>query len=242
MSRWVIVMSLWLTGGLAHADWTGTGEAGLIIADGNTETETANARLELGTTRDDWTHSAGLAGLYASTGGDKTAQRWELFGQSDYGFSERDFVFAAGRYEDDEFSGFEYQASLSGGVGRHVIRNDRTHLVATAGIGYKFFETRDSFDALGSLLEAGDEDSEVIFRGTADVEHAFTDTTSLVNGLVLESGSTNTYVENALALKVKMSDVLALAVGYAIRHNTDPPAGFEKTDKLTTINLVYEIK
>ena len=28
----------------------------------------------------------------------------------------------------------------------------------------------------------------------------------------------------------------------AVRHNTDPPVGFEKTDTLTTINLVYELK
>jgi len=39
-----------------------------------------------------------------------------------------------------------------------------------------------------------------------------------------------------------MTNVLALAVGYSVRHNTDPPEGFEKTDTLTTINLVYELK
>jgi putative salt-induced outer membrane protein YdiY len=39
-----------------------------------------------------------------------------------------------------------------------------------------------------------------------------------------------------------MTDVLALAVGYSVRHKTDPPPGVEKTDTLTTINLVYELK
>jgi putative salt-induced outer membrane protein len=39
-----------------------------------------------------------------------------------------------------------------------------------------------------------------------------------------------------------MTDVLALAVGYSVRHNTDLPVGFENTDTLTTINLVYELK
>jgi putative salt-induced outer membrane protein len=41
---------------------------------------------------------------------------------------------------------------------------------------------------------------------------------------------------------LKITDVLALAVSYSVKHNTDPPPGFEKTDTLTTINLVYEIK
>jgi putative salt-induced outer membrane protein YdiY len=41
---------------------------------------------------------------------------------------------------------------------------------------------------------------------------------------------------------VKISDVLALAVGYSVRRNTNPPLGFGRTDTLTTLNLVYEVK
>ena len=47
---------------------------------------------------------------------------------------------------------------------------------------------------------------------------------------------------NDLALQVSMSDALALSVGYGIRYNTDPPAGAKKSDQLTTLNLVYNIK
>lgn len=224
------------------ADWTGTGEAGLVIADGNTETETANARLVLGANLGNWTHSGGVAGLYASNDGDKTAQRWELFEQSDYNFGPKTFAFGAGRYEDDEFSGFEYQATLSTGIGRHFIDTERTKLTGTAGIGYKFYETRDSFDDNGDLIAEGDDDSEAILRGTADFEHFFNETTSFINAFIVESGSDNTYLENAAALKVKMNERLALALGYTVRHNTDPTQGFKKTDTLTTANLVYEFK
>ncbi len=41
---------------------------------------------------------------------------------------------------------------------------------------------------------------------------------------------------------MKVSDRIALSLGYAVRHNTDPPAGFKKTDTLSTVNLVYEVK
>jgi putative salt-induced outer membrane protein len=92
------------------------------------------------------------------------------------------------------------------------------------------------------LIEPGESDSEAVFRGTLDYDHAFTATTSLVDKFVVEAGSENTFLQNDLALQVKMTDVLALAVGYSVRHNTDPQVGFEKTDTLTTINLVYEIK
>ena len=227
----------------AHADWSGKGEAGLVIATGNTETKTANAKLLLANEVDKWKHQFGGAALYASSDPEgTTANRWELFEQSDYNFSPRTFWFGAARYEDDEFSGFEYQAVISTGLGRKFIDTDITKFVGTAGVGYKKFETRDAFDANGVLLEPGASDSEVVFRGTLDYDHKLTATSSLIDKFVVEAGSDNTFVQNDIALQVKMTNVLALAVGYSVRHNTDPPVGFEKTDTLTTINLVYEIK
>lgn len=227
----------------AYADWTGKGEAGLVISSGNTETQTANAKLNLAREEGNWKNAFGLAGLYASDEESSTAQRWEVLGQSDYSFSPKNFWFGAARYEKDEFSGFEYQAIASSGLGHKFIDTERTKFAGTAGVGYKFFETRDAFDEVtGVLLQAGDTDSELVFRGTLDLDRQLTETTSLVDKLIVEAGSDNTFVQNDLALQVKMTDVLALAVGYSVRHNTKPPIGFEKTDTLTTVNLVYEIK
>lgn len=231
-----------LAAGPALADWTGQMEAGLVIASGNTETETVNARISLENEIDAWKHMVGGSALYASDDLGTTAQRWEIFGQSDYNFSDKSFWFGAIRYEQDEFSGFEYQATASSGLGRKFIETDVTDFRGTVGVGYKFFETRDAFDDAGVLIEEGDSDSEVVFRGTLDLEHQFTESTSLIDKFIVESGADNTYVENALSLQVKMTDVLALAVGYSVRHNTDPPVGFEETDTLTTVNLVYELK
>ncbi len=227
----------------AYADWTGKGEAGLVISSGNTETETANVKFNMAHERDKWKNSFGLAGLYASDDEGTTAQRWEAIGQSDYNFSPKTFWFGALRYEDDRFSGFDYQTTVSTGLGRKFIDTDRTKFVGTAGVGYKFFETQDVFDeATGVLLEEGAREEQVVFRGTLDFEHQFTETTTLIDKFIVEAGADNTFYQNDLSLQVKMTEVLALAVGYSVRHNTDPPLGFEKTDTLTTVNLVYEIK
>jgi putative salt-induced outer membrane protein len=228
--------------GIAAADWSGKGEVGAALASGNTETENVNAKLELQNELDKWRHSFGLTGVYAADSDETTGQRWEVYGQSDYKFSERNFWFGAARYEDDRFSGFDYQATLSTGLGRYFIDTDRTKLTATAGVGYKYFETRDVLDENGVILEEGDSDSSAIFRGTVDFEHAFTETTKLIDKFLVEAGSDNTFMQNDLALQVRMTDVLALSVGYQVRHNTDPPDGFERTDTLTTVNLVYEFE
>jgi putative salt-induced outer membrane protein len=247
--RWVAVLAstmgltLALVATPVLADWTGKGEAGLVIASGNTETETANAKLAMAREAGQWKNAFGLAGLYASDVDGRTAQRWEAMTQTDYNFTPRTFWFGAARYEDDQFSGFEYQATVSSGLGRKFIDTPETKFVGTAGAGYKFFETRDTLDPdTNAVLIPGDSDSEVVFRGTLDFDHKFTATTSLLDKFIVESGSNNTFVQNDIQLQVKMTDVLALAVGYSVRHNTDPPPGFEKTDTLTTVNLVYEIK
>ena len=227
----------------ARADWSGKGEAGVVFANGNTDTQNVNAKLDLATTEGSWKHAVGLAAVYANADEVTTGQRWEVFEQSDYNFSPRSFWFGAGRYEDDRFSGFDYQATASTGVGRHFIDSERTKFTGTAGVGYKFFETRDTFDDTGTvLLEQGASDSEVVFRGTLDFSNELTNTTKLIDKFLVESGANNTFVQNDLGIQVKISDVLALAAAYSVRHNTDPPLGFGKSDSLTTLNLVYEFK
>lgn len=239
----VIASFAFVFSGEARADWTGKGEAGLALASGNTSSKNGNVKLDLATTVEQWKHAFGGTAAYVATDGETTGQRWEVHEQSDYNFSAQSFWFGAGRYEDDRFSGFNYQATLSTGVGRHFIDNDTTKLTATVGVGYKMFETQDVFDDTGTvLLQKGDSDNEAVFRGTVDLSHAFTATTKLLEKFLVESGANNTFVQNDLGIQVQMTDVLALAAAYSVRYNTDPPLGFGKTDTLTTLNLVYEIK
>jgi putative salt-induced outer membrane protein len=60
----------------------------------------------------------------------------------------------------------------------------------------------------------------------------------------MEAGSDNTLLTNFAGVEVKMSDRLALAAGYDVTYNTDPPANplgpaYKKTDTVTTLNLVF---
>jgi putative salt-induced outer membrane protein len=220
----------------AMAQWTGKGEAGVAIASGNTDTKSANVKLGIGKKAGAWEHSAGLAGVYVSDSVGTTAQRWEVAGQSHFNFNPRDYWYGGLRYEDDRFSGFKYQAIASTGVGRKFIDNDTTKFTGQVGIGYKFFETR------GTLLVPGKSDSSVAGVAGADYTHKFNASTSFFDHANIEASSGNTFFQNELGVAVKMSDRMALALAYAVRYNTDPPALFKKTDTLTTINLVYEVK
>lgn len=229
----------------ARADWTGKGEAGVALASGNSDSKTGNLKFDLANTVDQWKHAFGGTAIYASADDETTSQRWELHEQSDYNFSARSFWFGAARYEDDRFSGFDYQATLSTGVGRHFIDNEQTKFIGTAGVGYKILKTRDTYDLTGPvsvLVKQGERETDAVFRGSLDFSHALTGTTKLLEKFLVESGADNTFVQNDLGIQVQMTDVIALAAAYSVRYNTDPPFGFGKTDTLTTLNLVYEIK
>ena len=121
---------------------------------------------------------------------------------------------------------------MAAGLGYRIIDSERTKLWVQGGPGYRFAELR----------ETGESEDGLIFRGDAGFEHQFTETTKIVDRFLIETGSDNTFVQNDLGLEVMINGALALRLGYQVRHNTDVSPGVEKTDRLATVGLIYEIK
>lgn len=226
---------------MAHAQWAMKTEAGLVAARGNSDTDTANLKLEIKRDFVRWKHRLELGGVYASDSTGTITQRWGVREQTDYDFRDRGFWFVSGRYEEDRFSGFEYQASYGTGLGWRFFDDPVTQLSAQIGAGYKALRSRDSLSADGITLIPGRREANAIAQGSIDFEHQLTETTKVLNKFLVESGGHNTFVQNELSLQVKILSSLALAIGYTVRYNTDPPEEFTTTDTLTTLNLVYEI-
>jgi len=217
----------------AHAEWKGKGEAGIVLARGNSQTDTINLKLDMSTTVDKWKHALGMAALRASNDGTRTAERYLATWQSDYNFSARSYWFGGLRYENDKFSGFKYSASATAGIGYKFVDTDRVKLTGQAGVGFRRIETEPTATLPGAS------GNNAIFTAGMNYENKLTDTTRLVDKLTLESGSDNTLLTNFIGVEVKMSTALALSAGLDVRHNTKPPAPLKKTDTLTTLNLVY---
>jgi putative salt-induced outer membrane protein len=224
----------------AQAEWKGQGEAGIVFARGNSDTDTVNVKLGMATEIDKWKHGFGIAALRAANDGDKTAERYEAKWQSDYKFTDRDYWWGGVRYEDDRFSGFDYQATATTGYGRKFIDTEKTKFVGEVGLGYRRLATQDVVQVGPPLVfTPGTTEGDAIARGFLGYESALTDTTKVINKFTVEAGSDNTFASNELALQVKMSEAFALSLGLGVRYNTDPPPGLKSTDTLTTVNLVY---
>ena len=224
-----IVLLAVFASGTAQADWSGKGELGGVVARGNTETETINAKIDMTQELERWKHQAGFSMLRTVNDNVTSANRWELRGESDYKLTDRSYVFGALRYEDDEFTDYKYQATASLGYGYKFIDTDRTKLDGKIGAGYRFSELR----------LTGENANDAIARGQVHFSHQLTGTTAIVDKFLVEAGSDNTFLQNILSLEVKMTDALALGVSYEVRHNTDVLPGTEKTDQIFTANLVF---
>jgi putative salt-induced outer membrane protein len=217
-------------------------QVGYVSSHGNTDAQTANAKLDAAYVVDAWKHELQLAGLYGKSNDIVSAENLDAQWQSNYNFTNRLFAFGALHYADDKFSGFQYQETLSAGAGYSFIKLADATLDAQVGLGYRRLRPE--------LLDK-DPDGEVISRTPQEVVtgvvatgnikgmYAFNATTKLTEVVAVESGSDNTLLQNDLGLQVNMTKALAITVGYEIRHNSTPPAGLVKTDTQVTFNLAY---
>ncbi|PPJ41708.1 MULTISPECIES: DUF481 domain-containing protein [unclassified Pseudoxanthomonas] len=225
---------------------TGGGELGFAAASGNSNTESFNGRLDLTYTDGGaWRHSASLFGLhsrseYTRTNDDgsivrdtrTTANRYTVNANSAYLMDDRGTLNTALRHEEDDFGTYSRQQSLSLSYGNRVIENERAHLDLQVGPGY-----RRAYDTVDGRTEAS-----FIGRGLIDMRYALTDSTEIVNKLLVESGEYNTFAQNDLGVSVTMNSHLALKAGWQARHNSDVAEDIKKTDTLTTMNVVYRFK
>jgi putative salt-induced outer membrane protein len=221
--------------------WVGKGQLGFLASQGNTDASSANAAIDMALLVDPWEHKLHLEGLYGKSSGIVAAERWGAGWQSNYTISSDLFAFGGLRYQHDLFSGFQYQASETAGVGYKLLNTGDTKLSVQAGVGYREERPEEltKLDTGQEIRTLQSRNNDAIFTAGLDYSQVLTKTTTLSNKLLVESGSDDTLITNALALTVKISTRLALSLGYSLQDNTKPPAGLKKIDSVETANLVF---
>jgi putative salt-induced outer membrane protein len=254
--RFLLIVAV-LAAPAAHAQWSGKAELGALLASGNTEAKSANTKLDVAHESDKFKNSIYFAALYGENADFATAERYEARYQLDFKITDRFSWFIGARGEEDKFSGFAYQATVSTGATYKFIDNPATKLDASLGAGYKRFQPEVLIKSpAGEVLARieGNECnaltppvscevvSEPVATLSSNFEHDFSESTKITNKFLSEIGSSNTNLQDDIALQVAMSQSLALAVGYGVRYNSDPTPPSKTTDTQLTVNLVYNIK
>jgi len=216
--------------------WSGDVEAGLNLTSGNTDETSINSRADV--TRDwaDWRQNVVLQQRYTEQDDQRTAERYQATSQLDYKFTDHDYVFLRGRYDDDSFSGYEFQASASGGYGRRVWEESESFLDTSIGAGYRYsrFDVPDA--------DEGKRREEPIGRLAANFRYKITPTSSFRQELESEVGMDDgeSLSKSKTSLQANLMGSLAMRLSYTVERDSNPPEGVRNTDTITNITLLYD--
>jgi len=210
--------------------WTGVGELGYVKTTGNTDSSALNVKLEFVRTTQNWRYRFAGTALTTSENGNKDNERYTAEAQADRKLNEKSYVFGVYRYDADKFGSYDPSQTATIGYGRQLMKSEKHELKGEIGAGYRKQTDRVS----------GDSDSDVILRFLLDDSWQVFNTTKWTNRLLIETGSNNTFTQWNTGLSVAMTDAFAMKLGFELRNNTDvPPGDTEKTDTVTSVNLVY---
>ena len=211
--------------------WAGTGEFGFVNTTGNTETVALNMRLSFVRTGETWRHRFTGTALNTSENGIKDNERYTIEVQSDRAINDKSWLFGAFRWDADKFGSYDPSISLTAGYGRELMKSDRHLLKAEVGAGYrKLEETLTGFTS-----------NEAIARFLVDDWWQVFESTAWNNRLLIETGSSNTFTQFNTGLVVSMTDRFSVKLGFEVRNNSKvPPGDSEKTDTITSANIVYD--
>jgi putative salt-induced outer membrane protein len=213
----------------ADGPWFGNVKLGYLATSGNTENSNLNTSFQLGYGKGQWVHTLDAFAINASESNVTTAEAYELGWKSELKLSESDFLFGRLNWRKDRFSGYPKQFSQSLGYGRRLIDTGPHSLNAEIGGGARQAERAD-----------GVTENDFIVRGGLDYRWQFSETAAFSQGLVIESGKNNTYLESISAVKARLIGNLALVASYTAKNNSDVLPGTEKTDTYSALSLEYQ--
>ena len=210
--------------------WTGVGELGFVTTSGNTDSTALNFRLEFVKTTENWRYRFAGSGLMTSEDGDKDNERYQAEAQANRKLGEKGYMFGVYRYDADKFGSYDPSQTFTIGYGRELMKSEKHVLTGEAGVGYRKLEER----------VTGESESDLIFRLLLDDAWQVFKTTAWTNRLLIETGSNNTFTQWNTGLAVSMNAKLAVKLGFELRNNSEiPPGDSDKTDTITSVNLVY---
>jgi putative salt-induced outer membrane protein len=208
--------------------WTTTAGLGYVNTSGNTNTETLIFKFDTAYEIERWKHALYFDTLNASTDDVSTADRKLFTFQSNYKFRPRDYFYGLFNYEDDKFSGFEYQAKLGLGYGRKIIQTERHELDGEVGPGYRKFKP----DNLPS-------DDEALLRLAGFYKWKISDSSDFSQDLIGDFGEKQDEWRSVTGLRTSINKSFSLRLTYTVRYLDVVPVGNDHYDRTTAVTLDY---
>ncbi len=212
----------------ANSIWSGEAELGIVSTTGNTETNTFNLNTKLENEREQWKHLLLFNTLHSNSEEKSTAERYVFVAKSDYKINANSYAFGRFSYEDDRFSGFEYQATETLGYGRNIIQETTLKLDVEGGPGMR-----------QSKPDNGSNDNEAILYLAGNLKWDVSKHAVFTEDLFTEIGEDITITKSVTGLKSQINGDLAMKATFTAKHTSKVPVLKKKVDTEIAVSLVY---
>lgn len=226
--------------------WTSSAEIGYVDVSGNTNTESLKAVFDVSYETPGWENKAHVDSLSAKSETvdtsvipsvkkeEHTADKWMAMVQSNYKLGDYDYVYGLSNYEDDRFSGFDYQAKLGLGYGHRLVKTDRHKLGFEIGPGIRFYKYE-------QIVLAPEEKThkETLVRGSLNYIWNISKTSKFSEELMYESGKEQDEWKSITSLTAKINSTLAMKVSRIVKNLKNVPVGSDRFDREASVTLVF---
>ena len=218
------------------SDWKGEAELGVLVTSGNSEETNINGRLALTHEIEKWRNTGEFRSNYSEAEGETTTEQYKASAETDYKFAKRQYWFLRGSYEDDRFSGYDFESTVTTGYGHRVWESgERSFLDLSAGAGYRYNRLNEPNP------DGKNAEEEAIVRLAGHFDYALSETSLFRQKLSTEIGldDNNTVSESETSLQSTVVGNLSMKVAFRVKHVSEPPEGAERTDTETSLSLLY---
>jgi len=220
-------------------------ELGFIATSGNTETTSikgkVNVKQELTRFRNTYVAEAFYAEDQVTleengitrTETQTTAEKFFLSAQSDFKLNEEHKgIFLFGSYEQDEFSSFDYQATLALGYTDRLFTTESRYLSYSIGPGVASNKDR----------VTGETSTNAIVRLAGEYFWQISDNakfTQTVSSEIPFESDENQKTKAETALTANITEGLAMKAAFIVDYNSEVAPGIKHADTQTSVTLVY---
>jgi putative salt-induced outer membrane protein YdiY len=227
--------------------YTASAELGMLFKTGDTKSADVKAGFDFGHELGAWKSTLQFDMLVKKTEETDSAgddhfetsdQKWTLVGQTNYTLDHTspNYIYGNASYEDNRFSSFDNQSSISAGWGRRWLETENATLDADIGPGYK----RDVLRAPSAQEE--ETNSTFIVQAQALYKRKINSHVEFKQLLVAKyspkSGENSTYKAES-SITTKLIETLQLKFSFILDYNTEVEDDKENTNTETAMTLVY---
>lgn len=226
---------------------SGSAELGFLYKTGNTNSGDIKTGLDFRFEKNSWLSlfnidllikKADIVDENGKSHFKKTDQKWTLSSQTNYNLDnkEKNYIYGNVWFEENEFSSFENQASLSTGWGRHWYKSNNASLWGDIGPGYKRdlikesdvepHKTADTWIIQLQALYIRKLGEHVELKQYLSAKQAFdTDENSIYKAVS--------------TITTKLISTLQLKFNFTLDYNSQVDSDKEKLDTQTAVAIVY---